>query len=78
MWTRGKHKHTYRRPYLSKGRSAVGGGLRKERDSKHKAINLLKLNEVIDRIGDLPSETKNIRNKFYRDLLAHREYLLNG
>ena len=78
MWTRGKHKHTYRRPYLSKGRGTVGGGLRKERDSKHKAINLLKLNEVIDRIGNIPSETKNLRNKFYRDLLAHREYLLDG
>jgi len=77
MWTRGKHKHTYRRPYLSKGKG-TRGGLRKERESKHKAINLLKLNEVIDRIGNLPSEVKNMKNKFYRDLLAHREYLLNG
>ena len=77
MWTRGKHKHNYRRPYLSKGKGSRGG-LRKERESKHKAINLLKLNEVIDRIGNLPSEVKNMKNKFYRDLLAHREYLLDG
>jgi len=77
MWTRGKHKHTYRRPYLRKGKGSRGG-LRKERESKHKAINLLKLNEVIDRIGKLPSEVKNMKNKFYRDLLAHREYLLDG
>ena len=77
MWTRGKHKHTYRRPYLRKGKGSRGG-LRKERGSKHKAINLLKLNEVIDRIGKLPSEVKNMKNKFYRDLLAHREYLLDG
>ena len=77
MWTRGKHKHTYRLPYLMKGKGSRGG-LRKERESKHKAINLLKLNEVIDRIGNLPSEVKNMKNKFYRDLLAHREYLLDG
>ena len=77
MWTRGKHKHTYRRPYLRKGKGSRGG-LRKERESKYKAINLLKLNEVIDRIGNLPSEVKNMENKFYRDLLAHREYLLDG
>jgi len=75
MWTRNKHKHTFRRPHLQKG------GASKERPPscrKDKKTNQMSLSEVQKKIDFLKGRNEyNKGNKYANDLTYRFLFLLN-
>ena len=69
MWTRNKHKHTARRPYLQKGRLKSSGERVKISSRKDKKINQMSLEELKKKIEFLKGRNEyNTNNKYANDL----------
>ena len=72
MWTRNKHKHTARRPYLQRGGSHSDPTRQKISSRKDKKINQMSLKEVQNKIEFLKARNEyNAYNK-YADALTDR------
>jgi hypothetical protein len=68
MWTRNKHKHTARRPYLQKGGSHSYARVRIS-SRKGKKVNQMNLSEVQKKIDFLKDRNEyNNANKYANDL----------
>ena len=79
MWTRNKHKHTARRPYLQKGRSKPSGERVKISSRKDKKINQMSLEELKKKIEFLKGRNEyNTNNKYANDLTDRFLELMNN
>jgi hypothetical protein len=69
MWTRNKHKHTFRRPHLQKG-----GASKQKPPScrKDKKVNQMNLEEVQKKIEFLKGRNEYNTNNKYANDLTHR------
>ena len=74
MWTRNKHKHTFRRPHLQKG----GANSKSPSCRKDKKVNQMNLVEVKKKIEFLKGRNEyNTGNKYANDLTYRFLELLN-
>jgi len=79
MWTRNKHKHTARRPYLQRGASHSSSVRQKISSRKDKKINQMNLVETQKKIEFLKSRNEyNNQNKYARDLTDRFLELMNS
>tara|TARA_B110001454_G_C12565541_1_gene369617 strand:- start:392 stop:637 length:246 start_codon:yes stop_codon:yes gene_type:complete len=72
MWTRNKHKHTARRPYLQRGGSHSDPTRQKISSRKDKKINQMSLKEVQNKIEFLKARNEYNRNNKYAEALTDR------
>ena len=74
MWTRNKHKHTFRRPHLQNG----GANSKAPSCRKDKKVNQMNLVEVKKKIEFLKGRNEyNTGNKYANDLTYRFLELLN-
>lgn len=79
MWTRNKHKHTARRPYLQRGGSGSSSVRQKISSRKDKKINQMNLTETQKKIEFLKSRNEyNSHNKYANDLTYRFLELINN
>jgi hypothetical protein len=76
MWTRNKHKYTFRRPYLQKGSGTNPKGPSCRKDKKTNQMNMA---EVQKKIEFLKGRNEyNTNNKYANDLTYRFLELMNN